>query len=313
MPVMYLDESEHGDFLSVSGYYCSTGDVPRIEASWRRLKQELGLEPTTPLKWSPQGAVHDALAAGIGVDGARRRAADVIRELPIEIVAIVLQERRGTYLVLGMEQGGNEVTVDEATWREIHPEGGSVRHFYLRGVEFALQRFADHVGRIPSDSAEPSRLVLDDLDWARNRGKKTEKLRAKLAQLPAADAWVIRDWIERGLDAAHDAYARWYVSGFGNPYERLGRLGELGFESSFYQCHDARSDAMQVADFAAGCAGAFMSELSRGRVGTARDCLCAIKPRIRATGSIGWEMWGNGFVLWPRNPGLWNKAKGALV
>lgn len=30
MPVMYLDESEHGDFLSVGGYYCSTGDVPQV-------------------------------------------------------------------------------------------------------------------------------------------------------------------------------------------------------------------------------------------------------------------------------------------
>ncbi len=155
-------------------------------------------------------------------------------------------------------------------------------------------------------------MVLDDLNWA-NPGKKTERLKAKLAQLPAADEWVIRDWMERGLDAAYDAYARWHLSGFNRPYDRLGSLAVLGFESSFYQCHDVRSDAMQIADFAAGCAGAFVGELARRRPGIARDCLRIIARRFRASGTMGYGMWGDGFVLWPPNDDLWAAAKGALA
>jgi hypothetical protein len=156
-------------------------------------------------------------------------------------------------------------------------------------------------------------LVLDDLGWATDPGRMTRRLRAELKRLPETDAWVIRDWMERGIEAAHDAYARWYRGGFSEPYDRLGCLAELGFESSFYQCHDTRSDAMQVADFVAGCFGAFVSDLSRGKRGVAQDCARVLRPRIRATGSIGFGMWGNGFVLWPPNQGIWAQAKKALA
>lgn len=315
MPVMYLDESEHGDFLSVGGYYCWTRDVPRIESAWRGAKQRLGLDPDSPLTWSPQDQVQQALNPAGGVEAARRVAAVVIGDLPLEVVAIILQERRGEYYVVGTGPSG-AVGVDVATWKEIYPKGGGVRHFYLRGVEFATQRFADHVGAISREQAEPSRLVLDDLGWARNPGKMIRRLRAELVRLPETEAWVIRDWMERGVEAAHDAYARWYRTGFTKPYKHLGSLAALGFESSFYQCHDMRSDAMQVADFVAGCLGAFVSDLSRGKSGVAQNCVRALRNRIRAGGSISfrrWGMWGNGFVLWPRNQQLWNKAKVALT
>jgi hypothetical protein len=155
MPVMYLDESEHGEFLSVGGYYCLSCDVPKIELAWQQAKQRLELDPASPLKWSPQGEVQRILARGVGVEEARREAAVVIRELPIEVVTIVLQERRGRYLVIGTGPGG-AVEIDLTTWAEIHPRGGGVRHFYLRGVEFAVQRLADRVGMAPSEREEPS-------------------------------------------------------------------------------------------------------------------------------------------------------------
>lgn len=243
------------------------------------------------------------------MDQARRRAADKLGKLPIEIVSIVLQERRTAYATRGSLSGGMIRQVVEL-WKRIHPHGGGVRHFYLRGVEFALQRFVDHVAGIRCELAEPSRLVLDDLNWARNQGRKTKQLMGKLAELPEADTWVIRNWMERGLNAAYDAYARWYASGFSPPYDGLGALGGLGFESSFYQCTDERSDAMQVADFVAGATGAFVTEVARRKPGVARECVRAFRRCFRASGTrFGGGMWGNGFVLWPPKSNLWKHVK----
>jgi len=310
MPVMYLDESEQGDFLAVGGFYCRLADVRAVEAAWAKAKGGLDLGPGEPLKWSPQGTVQERLKGTLGVDEARRRAAAAIADFPIEIVAVVLQERRGSYYLLGQ---GSDDTIEVAEWKDVHPQGGGVRHFYLRGVEFALQRFADHLQVVAPVDREPCHVVLENLEWASNPGKMTKKLTAQLDKMPATDSWVIRDWIEKGAQALCEAYARWHRTGFTKPYERLGNLEALGFESTFHECHDEWSDAMQVADFIAGCFGAFVSDLSPGKQGVARDCARTLRPRIRASGSIGCGMWGNGFVLWPPNPQIWKKAKGALA
>lgn len=312
MAVMYLDESEQGDFLAVGGFYCHDRDVPPVESAWADMKVGMGLDPAQPMKWSPQGIPQQQLKGTIGIDEARRRAASVITGLPLEIVVVVLQERRGSYVVLGPSSTG-VVEADIAEWKEIYPQGGGVRHFYLRGVEFTLQRFADHLGLLAPESRGPSHLVLDDLQWASSPGKMTKKLKAQLDSMPGTDSWVIRDWIETGLQALCAAYARWHRTGFAQPYARLGSLGALGCESSFHECHGDWSDAMQIADFVAGTTGAFVSEVARGKLGIARDCVRALRSRFRATGTIGYGMWGNGFVLWPPNADLWNKAKGALV
>ena len=311
MPVMYLDESEQGDFLAVGGFYCRVGEVREVESAWAQAKADMGLEPTQAMKWSPRGVEQERLKATIGVDEARRCVASVIAGLPLEIVGIVLQERRGSYAVLGRCSRG-VIEVDIAEWKDIYPRGGGARHFYPRGVEFALQRFADHLRLLAPENREHSHLVLDDLQWASNPGRMTKKLTAQLEKMPETDSWVIRDWIEKGAQALREAYARWYRTGFAKPYERLGNLEALGLESTFHECHDRWSDAMQVADFIAGCFGAFVSDLARGEQGVARDCVRALRPRIRATGSIGSGLWGNGFVLWPPNPEIWAKAKGAL-
>jgi hypothetical protein len=310
MPVMYLDESDHGEFLSVGGYYCWSRDVPRVELAWQQVKQRLNLDPAWPLKWSPQGTVQQLLKEKTGVDEARRRAAAAIAGLPIEVVAVVLQERRGTYLVLGP---GVDADPEVVAWKNVHPQGGGVRHFYLRGVEFALQRFAHYAKELPLENREPCHLVLENLGWASNPGKMTKRLTAQLEKMPETDSWVIRAWIEKGAQALCEAYARWCRNGLAKPYDSLGDLQALGFESTFHECHDEWSDAMQIADFVAGCFGAFVSDLSRGKQGVAQDCARALQPRIRATGSIGFGIWGNGFVLWPPNQEIWAKAKGALA
>lgn len=316
MSVMYLDESVHGskdgDFLAVGGFYCSDGDLGRIESTWAEMKGDLGLDPSDPLKWSPQRSAQDRLKTMSGVDNARRKAANLIAGLPIEIVAIVLQERRGTYVVLGTEA---DDTIEDSfvDWKNLFPQHEGVRHFYLRGVEFAVQRLADHVQGVPTSEREPSRLVLENLEWASNPGKMTKKLKRKLDKIPETDSWVIRDWMERGARAVREAYARWYRSGFAEPYKRFGSLEALGFESTFHECHDEWSDAMQIADFVVGCTGAFLRDVASGKQGVARECVRAIRPRLRANGSIGCGMWGNGFVLWPPNRDLWNTAKGALT
>jgi hypothetical protein len=75
--------------------------------------------------------------------------------------------------------------------------------------------------------------------------------------------------VEKGARALYQAYARWHRTGFAKP-------------------------------------------LSRGKRGIAEECARALRPRIRATGSIGFGIWDNGFALWPPNEQLWAEAKGAL-
>ncbi|SRR5579875_148426 len=302
MPVMFLDESEQGQFLCVGGVYAAVSAVGRVEARWRDLKQRLGLGPGDCFKWSPEERVTKKLKS---LAEARLAAAELVASLEeMTAVSVVLQERRGNYVV--SEPGRKREIL---SWDQLSGnQRGGVRHFYLRGLEFAVQRFA----RDCDPPEEHAAIVVDNLDWTRNP-KNRKTLVRMLKRLPQADKWAIKDWIKKGTEAAREAYARWLHEGLDSPGYQTRPLKDLLFESTFHEAAGRWSDALQIADFIAGCSAAFFADLDKDKVGGASErYLRLLLPRLRNRPGVGCGVWGNGLVLWPPNHTLWEVAKKRL-
>lgn len=310
MPIMYLDESEQGQFLSVGGFFIATSKLPDVESQWVAFKQGLGLRASDVFKWRVDQDVRSRIEQkGYSIDEARIQAAELVAALDhVVALAIVLQERRGRYVVLGE---GKNAEVELRSWHEVYGKGGAVRHFYARGVEFALQRFAIHSSKAGTQG-EPCQVVLDDLGWSQT-GKMTRDLSRKLDQLPDADHWVIRGWMEKGPEALRQAYSDWYEKGFQSAPYQCSPLRSLRFEATFHESHATWSPALQIADFIAGCAAAVFSQLSYNRSpGAASECLRTMLKRFMHDNSFGFRVWGDGIVLYPPNRDLWNLVKNSL-
>src|SRR4051812_18324137 len=97
--LMHLDESLRGHLLSVGGFICEYGDVAAIESAWMEMRREMGLDDTEPLKWNygSTSTVRRRIE-GAGWTNIERRGAmiDVIRDVPVTLMADVLYDDRGS-------------------------------------------------------------------------------------------------------------------------------------------------------------------------------------------------------------------------
>jgi len=280
MPALNVDESEQGELLGVGGFYAALPHLPRIEAAWREMKtRDLGLDANDELKWNlPDNHPTRLKLHASGRSGPLRNElmVDTLTSLPVTLVCVVMRDTRNP------------------GWQQIIGRRHA-RDFYCEGLRYVLQRAGDEA-QAHAGGGEPWFCVVD-----RPGG---------LTQIGLH--WHSTRWLDRGLKAAHEMYRELMDHGAGQgPGGVVPPLRQLGFASGLLVGHASHDDFLQMADCVSGAVTSLVKDVMDG---TASDWLVA---RVRAMvpafrGGRG-VMFGNGLVVWPMAPILWNALRARLL
>jgi hypothetical protein len=279
MPALYLDESEQGAFLGVGGFYADLSHVSQMEAAWRQMKvNDLGLDADDELKWNlPEGHPTRRKLDASGRGGRQRNEAmiDTLTSLPLTFVCAVMRDTRSP--------GWQRITGPR-----------SARDFYCEGLRYVLQRFGEEAHTRAGN--EPCLCVVD-------RPEGLTRI-----NLP----WSSTRWLEHGLKAAHEMYRNVMGQGPGRgPQGEVRPLRQARFASGLLVGHASHDDFLQMADCVSGAVTSLVKDSADG---PASDWLVglvrAMVPRFRGGRA---EMFGNGLVVWPMDPDLWNSLRRRLL
>jgi len=276
---VWIDESEKGDILVVSGVLCNWAAVLRIVNDWRKLKTALGLPPEAEIKWN--------LTSGHPTRKALEKLGKTTKELCEHAVDFIAKRDDLTCVAACMLEQRNL-----SLWKKLWDKA-SVRDFYCEGLKYLIQRAAEEVVEAKLQGCV---IICDTPEL----GKKTFASGA----------------IRRGRKAVEEAYQDWYRSGVGlgpggQHYE--GSLGDIGFHPSVFIGDATYHDMLQIADVVAGVTREWVSAVQNNpgiNPGTSWETVCfkAVSGRFRSRhGKPGF--FGDGFVLWPWQNELWERLK----
>jgi hypothetical protein len=276
---VWIDESGKGDMLVVAGVLCDWDAVPGIVNEWRNVKTAVGLPREVEVKWNvpERHSTREALT----------RVQRTSKELREQAVKFVTGRYDLTFIAVVMLEYR-----DLSFWRDRVWRKASVQDFYCEGLKYLVQRVAQEVVEARFQSCA---IICDTPEL----GRESFTFRA----------------IRRGSTAVEKTYQDWYRSGAGRGpggQHKVVPLCEIGFHPSVLIRDATYYDMLQIADVEAG--------VTREWVGAAREnretswkveCFKAISGRFRSRhGTPG--LFGDGFVLWPSNPGLWEQLKRSL-
>ncbi|MDW8072499.1 MAG: hypothetical protein RMK79_13650 [Anaerolineae bacterium] len=275
---LWIDESERKPLLTVGGVLLDWDRVPCIVKKWRTLKQTLGLQQDAEIKWNPP--------SNHPTRNALNKAGRSTRELGEAAVKFIASSFMTCIVCVMLDKR------QDALWRKIWRKT-SVRDFYCEALRFILQRVSEECTCLKSESC----VVVCDTPGL---GKDTFHIAS----------------IRRGAKALEKAYAEWYQQGVGSgPGKKTGSgsLERLGFHPSVLVADASYHDMLQIADVV---------------VGTIRDWVGAVRdrrpdqwifaqaktllPRFRQRHGQP-DFWGDGLVIWPPQPDLWQRLKDSLV
>ncbi|BDG17683.1 DUF3800 domain-containing protein [Thermus brockianus] len=268
---LWVDESEKGDMLVVSGVLTTWESVCNIVRDWRRLKENFGLPPEAEIKWNlPQGHETRRLLEETG---------KTTRDLCEKLTDFIAERDDLTCVTAVMLEKRNLLS-----WKRIFPKA-SVRDFYCEGLKYLIQRAAEEV---VEDKLQGCVVVCDTPGLGRNL--------------------FTSGTIRRGPGAVEKAYLNWYHSGAGvgpGRQHHKGPLATIGFHPSVLTGDATYHDMLQIADVIAGVTREWVNAVRDNRSSSWElDRFQRVRDRFRNRhGNPGF--FGDGFVLWPWHNELW--------
>ncbi|MDW8166864.1 MAG: hypothetical protein RML74_00025 [Acidobacteriota bacterium] len=273
---VWVDESESGDLLAIGGVVLDWNSIPAVCQGWRGIKRAFRLPPGAEVKWSlpRKHETREILEKeGYATKQLLEEAISFISQQELKCIVCIMIDERKSWLNL-------------VTWGRT-----TVRHFYCEGLRYVLQRVAEECSHRNGKSC----TVICDTP-----GLGSDKIRLR-------SVWY-------GPKAVEDAYAKWYAQGvgFGPGSKDFGSLESLGFHPSVLIGDASYHDMLQIADVVVGATRQWVVNVrdSKGDAWIIQQIKKLSAVYRKDSGKP--DFWGDGLVIWPRNPGLWQALKDSL-
>jgi hypothetical protein len=267
---VWVDESEKGDILVVTGVLADWAAVPGLVKGWRRVKAELGLRPEAEIKWNlpPRHPTRQGLERG------GRKTADLCKKATEFIAG---RDDLTCAAVVMLEQ------------RKSRSEKASVRDFYCEGLKYLIQRAAEEV----AEAGLTDCVVVCDTPGLGTKPFASGAMRRGRGAVEKT----YRDWYHRGVGV-----------GPGKKDHR-GPLADIRFHPSVLIGDATYHDMLQIADVVAGVTREWVDAVRTNHSSSWElDRFKAVSVRFRRRHGNP-DFFGDGFILWPWQNQLWASLK----
>jgi len=269
----FVDESEkqNSGYVVVGGFYTTLKTLKSIYLGWTRIKSKFHLEPQDELKWNLPSK-HPTRQK---LDKMRRKTIEVNKEA----INFIANNHDLTCLAVANFEKRNKFKID---WRKLLKKRPEPRDFYCESLRYSLQRLEDDVKTFNI------RYIFVIVDTP-SLGKENIKTKSIIV----------------GTNAAYRCYSQFFYKGL--DFTGNNPLKDVGFYNSLLVSNASFNDFLQIADFIVGCTASWIESVITGnKRNLVVPLMKSLKRRFRCKhGNPG--MFGDGFVLWPKDPDLWSR------